>query len=65
MAITLHQPVFAKPKVGLQVRKPDGTYLPVEGDTVIHSSYWARRKNDGDVTLSDKLPTEAKPKTGE
>jgi len=53
----LHQPVFAKPAAGLKVRKEDGTYLPEGGDTVIHSTYWARRKTDGDVTLSD-LPAE-------
>ena len=53
---TLHQPVFAKPKAGLNVRKEDGTFLPEGGDTVIHSSYWLRREQDEDVTLSDKLP---------
>lgn len=46
-------PVIAKPAKGLKVRKEDGTYLPEEGDTVTHSSYWARRQNDGDVTLSE------------
>lgn len=55
---TLHQPVFAKPKAGLNVRKEDGNFLPEGGDTVIHTSYWARREQDGDVTLSDDLPTE-------
>lgn len=59
---TLHQPVFAKPKEGLKVRKEDGTYLPEGGDTVTHSTYWARREQDGDVILTDKLPTEQKPK---
>lgn len=67
---TLHQPVFVTPKAGLKIRKEDGTYLPEGGDTVIHSTYWARREKDGDVTLSDKLPTEpvvkaAKPQTAE
>lgn len=55
----LHKPVFAKPKAGLNIRKEDGSYLPEDGDTVIHSTYWARRELDGDVTLSDKLPKEA------
>lgn len=55
----LGQPVIAKPAKGLRVRKEDGTFLPEDGDTVIHSSYWARREKDGDVTLSD-LP---KPKS--
>lgn len=60
---TLHTPVFAKPNAGLKIRKEDGTYLPEAGDTVIHSTYWARREKDGDVTLSDKLPTEPAAKT--
>lgn len=56
---TLHQPVFAKPaRAGSRVRKEDGTLLPPEGDTVTHSIYWVRREADGDVVLSDKLPTE-------
>ena len=54
--IILHQPVFAKPANGLKIRKEDGTHLPEQGDTVTHSTYWARREQDGDVTLSDKLP---------
>ncbi len=62
MATTLHKPVFATPKDGLKIRKEDGTYLPEGGDTVIHSTYWARREKDGDVTLTDKLPTEPKTK---
>lgn len=62
--IRLHQPVFAKPKEGLKLRKEDGSYLPEDGDTVIHSSYWARREQDGDVTLTEVEPekvAEAKP----
>lgn len=59
---TLHKPVFATPKAGMKLRKEDGTYLPEGGDTVIHSTYWARREKDGDVVLSDKLPTEPKTK---
>lgn len=56
---TLHQPVFAKPaQAGSRVRKEDGTLLPAEGDTVTHSVYWVRREADGDVVLSDNLPTE-------
>jgi hypothetical protein len=47
------QPVIAKPAKGLRVRKEDGTFLPEGGDTVTHSSYWARREADGDVTLSE------------
>ncbi len=53
MQLPFGQPVTAKPLKGLRVRKEDGTYLPEAGDTVTHSSYWARRENDGDVTLSE------------
>lgn len=53
----LHKPVFAKPATGLKVRKEDGGYLPEGGDTVMHSTYWARREADGDVTLSN-IPTD-------
>ncbi len=55
----LHEPVIATPKAGLNVRKEDGTYLPAAGDTVMHSTYWARREKDGDVKLED-LPKAAK-----
>lgn len=47
------QPVIATPAKGMRVRKEDGTVLPEKGDTVIHSSYWKRRENDGDVILSE------------
>lgn len=53
------QPVIAKPAKGVRVRKEDGKFLPEGGDTVTHSSYWARRLKDGDVTLSD-LPKSKK-----
>jgi len=53
----LHTPVFVTPKAGLKIRKEDGKHLPEGGDTVIHSTYWARRENDGDVTITD-LPTD-------
>lgn len=59
----LHQPVYATPKAGLQIRKEDGTFLPEGGDTVIHSTYWARREQDGDVTLKElaaEKPAKAK-----
>jgi len=58
----LHKPAFVTPKAGLKIRKEDGTYLPEGGDTVIHSTYWVRREKDGDVTITDKLPTEPKTK---
>lgn len=57
----LHEPVFAKPAAGLKIRKEDGGHLPEGGDTVIHSTYWARREADGDVTLSDLPAEDVKP----
>lgn len=54
------QPVIAKPNKGLRIRKEDGTFLPEGGDTVTHSSYWARRDADGDVTLSEIKATKSK-----
>lgn len=53
------QPIIAKPAKGLRIRKEDGTILLADGDTVIHSSYWARREADGDVTLSEIKPPKA------
>lgn len=50
----LGQPVVLKPAAGLKIRKEDGTLLPAEGDTVIFTSYFARRLNDADVELVTK-----------
>jgi len=50
----LGQPVVLKPAAGLKIRKEDGTWLPAEGDTVIFTSYFARRLNDADVELVTK-----------
>lgn len=38
-----------------QVRKPDGSVLPAEGEAVnvdADQTYWLRRDGDGDVTIS-------------
>jgi hypothetical protein len=46
----LGQPVTLKPMTpGLHLRKEDGSILAVEGETVIATSYWLRRLNEGDV----------------
>lgn len=36
-------------KTNVPVRKPDGSYLAVEGEAVLRNAYWVRRLNDGDV----------------
>ncbi|CAM3169711.1 DUF2635 domain-containing protein [Moritella viscosa] len=41
-----------KPKEpDVRVRKPDGSHLEPEGESVTRSSYWLRRLRDGDVEL--------------
>jgi len=45
----LGEPTKIKPKAGLKLRKENGQFLDEDGETVIASSYWLRRKNDGDV----------------
>lgn len=42
-----------KPKGGVRVRKPDGTYLDAEGENLLLSAYWLRRIAEGDVAVSD------------
>lgn len=44
--------ITATPNPGVRVRKEDGALLKAEGETVERNSYWLRRQNDGDVTLS-------------
>jgi len=41
--------VKATPINGARVRKPDGSILSADGEPVERSSFWLRRKNDGDV----------------
>ncbi|WP_209634600.1 DUF2635 domain-containing protein [Serratia sp. PL17] len=42
-----------KPKGDVHVRKPDGTYLATEGESLSLSAYWLRRIAEGDVAVSD------------
>ncbi|HGE8484933.1 TPA: DUF2635 domain-containing protein [Serratia marcescens] len=42
-----------KPKGDVRVRKPDGTYLAAEGESLLLSAYWLRRIAEGDVDVSD------------
>lgn len=53
------------PRAGLIVRRPDtGEILPPEGATIplgAHRAYWLRRQKDGDVTMTDALPSAIKP----
>jgi hypothetical protein len=34
----------------LKVRKPQGGYLAVQGEPIVLTTYWRRRRDDGDVT---------------
>jgi hypothetical protein len=45
----LGEHVKIKPSNGIQIRKPDGSFLAAEGETVVITSYWLRRSNDGDI----------------
>jgi hypothetical protein len=47
--------VIVPGRPGLKVRKPDGGHLDEDGEPVVWSTYWQRRKNDGDVAIK---PTE-------
>jgi len=42
-----------KPKGDVHVRKPDGTHLAAEGESLLLSAYWLRRIAEGDVDVSD------------
>lgn len=45
----LGQPVTLKAVLNLKIRKEDGQYLAADGETVIATSYWLRRLDNGDV----------------
>lgn len=45
----LGQPVTLKAVHNLKIRKEDGQYLAEDGETVIATSYWLRRLDNGDV----------------
>lgn len=47
----LHTPVQLKPKGDLKLRKEDGQYLASQGDTVIYTTYWARRLIDEEIEI--------------
>jgi hypothetical protein len=53
-------PVTLKPTAGRHLRKENGQILAVGGETVIATSYWLRRLNDGDVV--EVIPEDSKPK---
>lgn len=36
--------------VPLKVRKPQGGYLAPSGEPIVLTTYWRRRRDDGDVT---------------
>ncbi|MGL4709435.1 MAG: DUF2635 domain-containing protein [Aeromonas veronii] len=42
-----------RPADGRRVRKPDGSLLAEQGESVVWSSFWLRRHRDGDVALVD------------
>jgi len=44
--------IIATPINGARVRKPNGALLKAEGERVEDDSFWRRRRNDGDVTLT-------------
>lgn len=41
--------MFVKPKKGLKVRKPDGSYLKESGESVDRSVYWRRLLNREEI----------------
>jgi hypothetical protein len=45
----LGQPVTIKPTYRVLILKDDGTPLDFDGETVIATSYWLRRLNNGDI----------------
>lgn len=47
------QRVMAKPVKGVSFRKENGQYIKPEGEVVVFNSFWMRRRNDGDVTLTE------------
>ena len=48
------QTVTLKPAIvdgePLKVRKPQGGYLAAQGEPIVLTTYWRRRRDDGDVT---------------
>lgn len=57
----LGQPIAIKPVHGIHLRKEDGGILAVDGETVIASSYWLRRLDNGDIEVIEPAkPTKTK-----
>ena len=53
--------VTLKPaRPGLVVRGPDGAPLPVAGQAVTLTTFWARRLRDGDVMVADAGPAKSR-----
>lgn len=52
------QTVTLKPAVidgePLKVRKPQGGYLATQGEPIVLTTYWRRRRDDGDVVAVDE-----------
>nr|WP_113865481.1 DUF2635 domain-containing protein [Brenneria salicis]NMN90530.1 uncharacterized protein DUF2635 [Brenneria salicis ATCC 15712 = DSM 30166]RBP64860.1 uncharacterized protein DUF2635 [Brenneria salicis ATCC 15712 = DSM 30166]RLM31579.1 hypothetical protein BHG07_04795 [Brenneria salicis ATCC 15712 = DSM 30166] len=48
-----------KPKGGVKVRKPAGTYLKDDGEDLPLSSYWLRRIAEGDLEVTDVVTVPA------
>ncbi|MDQ7097420.1 MULTISPECIES: DUF2635 domain-containing protein [unclassified Serratia (in: enterobacteria)] len=42
-----------KPNADVLVRKPDGSHLAKEGESLTLTAYWLRRIAEGDVAVSD------------
>ncbi|CNE96592.1 TPA: DUF2635 domain-containing protein [Yersinia enterocolitica] len=42
-----------KPKANLQVRKPDGSLLAADWETVTLNAYWLRRISEGDLEVRE------------
>lgn len=60
----LGQPTTLKPANGIHLRKEDGAILAEAGETVIASSYWMRRLDDGDVVeVNNDAPLQTPTKT--
>lgn len=57
----LGQPITIKPANGIYLRKEDGSILAIDGETVIASSYWLRRLDNGDIEIvPDSKPSKTK-----
>ena len=43
----------------LKVRKPQGGYLATQGELIVLTTYWRRRRDDGDVVAVDETQPDA------